>query len=94
MKMGMIIRGQLMLLGQGNVGTPVVAEVWDSVFTTAGNAMGGMLGFQLNAEQLMEAMDTDDETDQDETDDLDQERDLLASLIQKLKCESDDRKNR
>ncbi|GJU95329.1 retrovirus-related pol polyprotein from transposon TNT 1-94 [Tanacetum coccineum] len=32
--------------------------------------------------------------DQDETDDLDQERDLLASLIQKLKCEIDDIKNR
>ncbi|GJR19435.1 hypothetical protein Tco_0967962 [Tanacetum coccineum] len=30
--------------------------------------------------------------DQDETDDLDQERDLLASLIQKLKCEIDDSK--
>ncbi|GKF71335.1 hypothetical protein Tco_0207449 [Tanacetum coccineum] len=32
--------------------------------------------------------------DQDETDDRDQERDLLASLIQKLKCEIDDIKNR
>ncbi|GJY33458.1 retrovirus-related pol polyprotein from transposon TNT 1-94 [Tanacetum coccineum] len=32
--------------------------------------------------------------DQDEPDDLDQERDLLASLIQKLKCEIDDSKNR
>ncbi|GKB36719.1 integrase, catalytic region, zinc finger, CCHC-type containing protein [Tanacetum coccineum] len=32
--------------------------------------------------------------DQDDTDDLDQERDLLASLIQKLKCEIDDSKNR
>ncbi|GKC42139.1 hypothetical protein Tco_1059861, partial [Tanacetum coccineum] len=32
--------------------------------------------------------------DQDETDDLDQECDLLASLIQKLKCEIDDSKNR
>ncbi|GJW20789.1 retrovirus-related pol polyprotein from transposon TNT 1-94 [Tanacetum coccineum] len=31
---------------------------------------------------------------QDDTDDLDQERDLLASLIQKLKCEIDDSKNR
>ncbi|GJX89172.1 retrovirus-related pol polyprotein from transposon TNT 1-94 [Tanacetum coccineum] len=31
---------------------------------------------------------------QDETDDLDQECDLLASLIQKLKCEIDDSKNR
>ncbi|GJR93420.1 hypothetical protein Tco_0265594 [Tanacetum coccineum] len=30
----------------------------------------------------------------DETDELDQERDLLASLIQKLKCEIDDSKNR
>ncbi|GJX63218.1 retrovirus-related pol polyprotein from transposon TNT 1-94 [Tanacetum coccineum] len=30
---------------------------------------------------------------QDDTDDLDQERDLLASLIQKLKCEIDDSKN-
>ncbi|GJW67665.1 retrovirus-related pol polyprotein from transposon TNT 1-94 [Tanacetum coccineum] len=32
--------------------------------------------------------------DQDNTDDLDQERDLFASLIQKLKCEIDDSKNR
>ncbi|GJW29248.1 integrase, catalytic region, zinc finger, CCHC-type containing protein [Tanacetum coccineum] len=32
--------------------------------------------------------------DQDDTDDLDQECDLLASLIQKLKCEIDDSKNR
>ncbi|GKB84650.1 hypothetical protein Tco_0956922 [Tanacetum coccineum] len=32
--------------------------------------------------------------DQEDTDDLDQERDLLASLIQKLKCEIDDNKNR
>ncbi|GJR64466.1 retrovirus-related pol polyprotein from transposon TNT 1-94 [Tanacetum coccineum] len=32
--------------------------------------------------------------DQDETNDLDQERDLLASLIKKLKCEIDDSKNR
>ncbi|GJS92744.1 retrovirus-related pol polyprotein from transposon TNT 1-94 [Tanacetum coccineum] len=31
---------------------------------------------------------------QDDTDDLDQERNLLASLIQKLKCEIDDSKNR
>ncbi|GJW09999.1 reverse transcriptase [Tanacetum coccineum] len=34
-----------------------------------------------------------DHDDQDNTDDLDQERDLLASLIQKLKCEIDDNKN-
>ncbi|GJV91894.1 gag-pol polyprotein [Tanacetum coccineum] len=32
--------------------------------------------------------------DQDDTDDLDQERDLLTYLIQKLKCEIDDSKNR
>ncbi|GJT77900.1 retrovirus-related pol polyprotein from transposon TNT 1-94 [Tanacetum coccineum] len=32
--------------------------------------------------------------DQDDTDELDQERDLLASLIEKLKCEIDDSKNR
>ncbi|GJV78952.1 hypothetical protein Tco_1514822 [Tanacetum coccineum] len=32
--------------------------------------------------------------DQDDTDDLDQERELLASLIHKLKCEIDDSKNR
>ncbi|GJY13829.1 hypothetical protein Tco_0383138 [Tanacetum coccineum] len=31
---------------------------------------------------------------QDDTDELDQERDLLASLIEKLKCEIDDSKNR
>ncbi|GKF66822.1 hypothetical protein Tco_0193339, partial [Tanacetum coccineum] len=34
-----------------------------------------------------------DHDDQDDTDELDQERDLLASLIQKLKCEIDDSKN-
>ncbi|GJY71766.1 retrovirus-related pol polyprotein from transposon TNT 1-94 [Tanacetum coccineum] len=32
--------------------------------------------------------------DQDDTDELDQKRDLLASLIDKLKCEIDDSKNR
>ncbi|GJS99480.1 putative reverse transcriptase domain-containing protein [Tanacetum coccineum] len=32
--------------------------------------------------------------DQDDTDEIDQERDLLASLIEKLKCEIDDSKNR
>ncbi|GKA26383.1 retrovirus-related pol polyprotein from transposon TNT 1-94 [Tanacetum coccineum] len=32
--------------------------------------------------------------DQDDTDELDQEHDLLASLIDKLKCEIDDNKNR
>nr|GEY50861.1 putative reverse transcriptase domain-containing protein [Tanacetum cinerariifolium] len=32
--------------------------------------------------------------DQDDTDELAQERDLLASLIEKLKCEIDDSKNR
>ncbi|GJT16114.1 retrovirus-related pol polyprotein from transposon TNT 1-94 [Tanacetum coccineum] len=35
-----------------------------------------------------------DQDDHGETDDLDQERDLLASLIQKLKCEINDSKNR
>ncbi|GKB36475.1 hypothetical protein Tco_0881417 [Tanacetum coccineum] len=34
-----------------------------------------------------------DQDDQDNADDLDQECDLLASLIQKLKCEIDDSKN-
>ncbi|GKF37618.1 hypothetical protein Tco_0114376 [Tanacetum coccineum] len=34
-----------------------------------------------------------DQDNQDDTDDLDQERDLLASLIQKLKYEIDDSKN-
>ncbi|GKB26853.1 hypothetical protein Tco_0866254 [Tanacetum coccineum] len=35
-----------------------------------------------------------EQDDQDDTDKLDQERDLLASLIDKLKCEIDDSKNR
>ncbi|GJT33148.1 hypothetical protein Tco_0923567 [Tanacetum coccineum] len=35
-----------------------------------------------------------DKDDQDDTEDLDQEHDLLASLIEKLKCEIDDSKNR
>ncbi|GJW33875.1 integrase, catalytic region, zinc finger, CCHC-type containing protein [Tanacetum coccineum] len=34
-----------------------------------------------------------DQDDQDDTDGLDQERDLLDSLIEKLKCEIDDNKN-
>ncbi|GKC47160.1 hypothetical protein Tco_1064882 [Tanacetum coccineum] len=34
-----------------------------------------------------------DQDDHDDTDELDQERDLLASLIDKLKCEIDDSKN-
>ncbi|GKG53391.1 hypothetical protein Tco_0552659, partial [Tanacetum coccineum] len=35
-----------------------------------------------------------EQDDQNDTDELDQERDLLASLIDKLKCEIDDSKNR
>ncbi|GKB86142.1 hypothetical protein Tco_0958414 [Tanacetum coccineum] len=35
-----------------------------------------------------------EQDDHDDTDELDQERDLLASLIEKLKCEIDDSKNR
>nr|GEU45730.1 hypothetical protein [Tanacetum cinerariifolium] len=35
-----------------------------------------------------------EQDDQDDTDELDQERDLLASLIEKLKCEINDSKNR
>ncbi|GJT32126.1 hypothetical protein Tco_0922545 [Tanacetum coccineum] len=35
-----------------------------------------------------------EQDDQDDTDELDQERDLIASLIDKLKCEIDDSKNR
>ncbi|GJS69904.1 hypothetical protein Tco_0702745 [Tanacetum coccineum] len=50
-----------------------------------------------NSKRLLQIRDNwtifDDEPmhkdDQDDTDDLDQERDLLASLIQKLKCEID-----
>nr|GEW75935.1 retrotransposon protein, putative, unclassified [Tanacetum cinerariifolium] len=34
-----------------------------------------------------------EQDDQDDTKEIDQERDLLASLIEKLKCEIDDRKN-
>ncbi|GJS94576.1 retrovirus-related pol polyprotein from transposon TNT 1-94 [Tanacetum coccineum] len=49
-------------------------------------------GVQLNAEQADWKDDTDDD-DQDDTDELDQECDLLASLIEKLKCEIDDSKN-
>ncbi|GKE12738.1 hypothetical protein Tco_1416289 [Tanacetum coccineum] len=62
-------------------------------------------GFQLNAEQADWRDDTDDEFDDQELeahyinvdqddDDLAKERDLLASLIEKLKCEIDDSKNR
>ncbi|GKC29453.1 hypothetical protein Tco_1036747 [Tanacetum coccineum] len=35
-----------------------------------------------------------EQVEQDDTDELDQERDLFASLIKKLKCEIDDSKNR
>nr|GEZ34363.1 hypothetical protein [Tanacetum cinerariifolium] len=49
------------------------------------------VGFQLNAEQVDWKDDTDDEPDDD--DDLANERDLLASLIEKLNCEIDDSKN-
>ncbi|GJS50541.1 hypothetical protein Tco_0623903 [Tanacetum coccineum] len=35
-----------------------------------------------------------EQDEQDDTDEIDQERDLLASLIEKLKCEIDDSKNR
>ncbi|GJU63315.1 retrovirus-related pol polyprotein from transposon TNT 1-94 [Tanacetum coccineum] len=62
------------------------------------------VGVQLNAEQADWKDDTDDESDnqeleahymtKDDTGELDQERDLLASLIEKLKCEIDDSKNR
>nr|GEW08901.1 hypothetical protein [Tanacetum cinerariifolium] len=64
-------------------------------------------GFQLNAEQADLKDDTDDEPedqelkahyieqiDQNDDDDLANERDLLASLNEKLKCEIDDSKNR
>ncbi|GJZ00954.1 hypothetical protein Tco_0518915 [Tanacetum coccineum] len=63
-------------------------------------------GVQLHAEQADWKDDIDDKSndqeleahyitqdDQDETDDLDQERDFLASLIQKLKYEINDSKN-
>nr|GFA55981.1 uncharacterized mitochondrial protein AtMg00810-like [Tanacetum cinerariifolium] len=62
-------------------------------------------GIQLNAEQADWRDDTDDESEDqelkahymymnDDDDDLANERELLASLIGKLKCEIDDRKNR
>ncbi|GJW71830.1 retrovirus-related pol polyprotein from transposon TNT 1-94 [Tanacetum coccineum] len=63
-------------------------------------------GFQLNAEQADWRDDTDDESDDqeleahyieqdehDDDDDLAKERDLVASLIEKLKCEIDESKN-
>nr|GEV80567.1 hypothetical protein [Tanacetum cinerariifolium] len=64
-------------------------------------------GFQLNIEQADWRDNTDDEpddqeleahyieqVDKDDDDDLANERDLLASLVEKLKCEIDDIKNR
>ncbi|GJU74740.1 hypothetical protein Tco_1266145, partial [Tanacetum coccineum] len=57
-------------------------------------------GVQLNAEQADWKDYTNDESndqeqdDQDDTNELARERDLLASLIKKLKCEIDDSKNR
>nr|GEY36410.1 putative reverse transcriptase domain-containing protein [Tanacetum cinerariifolium] len=66
------------------------------------------VGIQLNAEQADWKDDTDDESDDqeleahyieqidqnDEDADLAEERELLASLIEKLKCEIDETKNR
>ncbi|GJT05610.1 hypothetical protein Tco_0840072 [Tanacetum coccineum] len=48
---------------------------------------------ELEAHYMYMAKNSRAQDDQDETDYLDQERDLLASLIQKLKCEIDDSKN-
>ncbi|GKD65534.1 retrovirus-related pol polyprotein from transposon TNT 1-94 [Tanacetum coccineum] len=42
----------------------------------------------------IDSLDICYDRDHDDTDELDQERDLLASLIEKLKCEIDDNKNR
>ncbi|GKB27512.1 retrovirus-related pol polyprotein from transposon TNT 1-94 [Tanacetum coccineum] len=49
---------------------------------------------ELEAHYMYMAQIQEVTPDPDDTDDLDQERDLLASLIQKLKCEIDDNKNR
>nr|GEU92842.1 retrotransposon protein, putative, unclassified [Tanacetum cinerariifolium] len=56
-------------------------------------------GIQLNTEQADWRDDTDDELEDQELEndhdnDLVNERELLASLIKKLKCETDDSKNR
>ncbi|GKD66897.1 integrase, catalytic region, zinc finger, CCHC-type containing protein, partial [Tanacetum coccineum] len=42
----------------------------------------------------IDSLDICYDREQDDTDELDQERDLFASLIEKLKCEIDDSKNR
>nr|GEW79144.1 linoleate 13S-lipoxygenase 2-1, chloroplastic-like [Tanacetum cinerariifolium] len=42
----------------------------------------------------IDSLDICYDREHDDTDELDQERDLLASLIEKLKCEIDDNKNR
>ncbi|GJT51800.1 hypothetical protein Tco_0977957, partial [Tanacetum coccineum] len=42
----------------------------------------------------IDSLDMCYDKEQDDTDEIDQERDLLASLIEKLKCEIDDSKNR
>ncbi|GJZ02994.1 hypothetical protein Tco_0520955 [Tanacetum coccineum] len=83
-----------------NVGTPVVQKSRIQCYNCKEYG-------HLNAEQADWKDDADDEFEdqeleahymymdnQDDIDDLDQERDLLASLIQKLKCEIDDSKNR
>ncbi|GJR12649.1 hypothetical protein Tco_0795301 [Tanacetum coccineum] len=57
----------------------------------------GILGNKVNTNITIDSLDIcydRAQDDQDDTDDLDQEHDLLASLIQKLKCEIDDNKNR
>ncbi|GKE77830.1 hypothetical protein Tco_1543950 [Tanacetum coccineum] len=48
---------------------------------------------QGNTNITIDSLDMCYDKDQDDTDELDQERDLIASLIEKLKCEIDDSKN-
>ncbi|GJR83058.1 hypothetical protein Tco_0153843 [Tanacetum coccineum] len=80
----MIIRGQINVAGVGKCRVPLNAEQDDWKDDTDDESDDQELeAHYMYLAQLQEA--TPDPDDQDETDDLDQERDLLASLIQKLK---------
>ncbi|GJX87784.1 hypothetical protein Tco_0339798 [Tanacetum coccineum] len=97
--MGMIVRGQLMLWGRENVEvTPDPVDNSGPIFDDEPMHSNDIyLTEQGDSNITIDLLDIcydRAQNDQDETDDLDQERDLLASLIQKLKYEMDDSKKR
>ncbi|GKD51203.1 hypothetical protein Tco_1280179, partial [Tanacetum coccineum] len=84
--LGMIIRGQLMLLGLGRIEHPEQPESVNDTYLVEQdehNIIIDSLDMSYDREQ----------DDQDDNDDLAKKHDLLASLIAKLKCEINDSKN-